>query len=212
MHRRVPPPLVEKPARPIQMLEIILIRLAAPEFHVCDFKIAPEMTRAVAVRFKVMIWSPLAVLHPLPRTVLVEILGVGGDEFFGLGPERGDGLRGVVQVDREAVGFVVVGHVAEDVVVDVAEEVHLGLHPPVVACVRQRGVFVEHAAVPAAHLVVRYHGAVLDFLLFEHLGGFVEEVAIYPIRDCPVFFWDYCCRGKVSVTSRVEEREKTIVP
>ena len=49
---------------------------------------------------------------------------------------------------------------------------------------------VEEAAVPAAHLVVGYHGAVLDVLLFEHAGGFVEEVAVDPGGDRPVFFGD----------------------
>ena len=63
-------------------------------------------------------------------------------------------MRGVVEVDGEAVGFVVVGHVAEDVVVDVAEEMDFGFDAPVVSCVFEGGVVVEEAAVPAAHLVV----------------------------------------------------------
>ncbi len=41
-------------------------------------------------------------------------------------------------------------------------------------------MFVEEAAVPATHLVVGDHVAVLDFLLFEELGGFLEEVVVDP--------------------------------
>ena len=78
------------------------------------------------------------------------------EEFERLEPEGGYALGGVVEVDVEAVGLVVVGHVAENVIVDVAEELDLGLHTPVVFGVRERWVVVEHARVPAAHLVVGF--------------------------------------------------------
>ena len=101
-------------------------------------------------------------------------------KLLGLGPERWDGLGVVVQGYGEAVGFVVVSHVAEDIIVDVAEEVHFGLDPPVVASVGKGGVFVEHAAVPATHLVVGDEAAILDILFFEHCGGFLEEGGVDP--------------------------------
>ena len=97
-------------------------------------------------------------------------------------------------------------HPAEDVVVDVAEEMDFGFDAPVVTDVFEGGVFVEHAAVPAAHLVVGYHGPVLDFLLLEHFGRFVEEVAVYPVGDCPVFFWYYFCRWRSLVWSFLQGR------
>jgi len=43
----------------------------------------------------------------------------------------------------------------------------------------------------------------LDVLFLEHFGGFVEEVVVYPVGDCPVFFWDYICE----VVLVLEERE-----
>ena len=43
MDRGVSPSLVEETSSPIQLGEIVLVRLAAPEFHVGDFEIAPEM-------------------------------------------------------------------------------------------------------------------------------------------------------------------------
>jgi len=78
------------------------------------------------------------------------------EEFERLEPEGGDALGGVVDVDVEAVGLVMVGHVAENVIVDVAEEFDLGLHTPVVFGVCERWVVVEHAGIPAAHLVVGF--------------------------------------------------------
>lgn len=114
------------------------------------------------------------------------VLGMCFEELEGFGPEGGDALGRVVQVDGEAVSLVVVVHVAEDVVVDVAEEVHIGLDAPVVARVLQGWVPVEEAAVPAAHLVVGDHVAVLDALLREHLGALPEEVVVDPGGHGPV--------------------------
>ena len=86
----------------------------------------------------------------------MHVFGMCGDEFLRLGPQGGNALRRIVEVDGEAVGLVVVLHPAENVVVDFTEEVDFGLDSPVVADVFESGVFVEHAAVPAAHLVVGY--------------------------------------------------------
>ena len=180
MHRRVPPPFVKEPPRQIQRVEIVFVRLAAPKLHIRDFEIAPEMAGRVAICLLVVDRPLLAVLQPTQGAVVVDVLRVLGHELERLGPEGGDGFGGVEQVDGEAVGFVVVGHVAEDVVVEVAEEVDFGLHAPVVAGGGQGGVFVEEAAVPAAHLVVGREVGVLHFLLFEDVGGFFEEVPVDP--------------------------------
>ena len=86
----------------------------------------------------------------------MHVFGMCGDEFFRLRPQGGNALWRVVEVDGEAVGLVVVLHPAENVIVDFTEEVDFGLDTPVVADVFESGVSVEHAAVPAAHLVVGY--------------------------------------------------------
>lgn len=65
-----------------------------------------------------------------------------------------------------------VGHIAEDVVIDVAEEMNFGFHSPVKLHVCQGRVFVEQAAVPTAHLMVGFHAAVLDVVFLENLGRF----------------------------------------
>ncbi len=111
-------------------------------------------------------------------------------EFLGLRPQRWYTLGRVVKVYSEAVGLVVVLHPAEYIVVYVAEEMYLWLNAPVVANVFEGRVFVEHAAVPSAHLMVRYEGTVLDILFLQHFGGLIEEVAVDPVGNCPMLFGD----------------------
>ena len=69
----------------------------------------------------------MAVKEPIEVSVRVDELGVGVYEGAGAGPERGEGARVVKDVHIEAVFEVVLGHEAEDVVVDVAEEVDLSI-------------------------------------------------------------------------------------
>lgn len=65
-------------------------------------------------------------------------------------------------------------HVAEDIIIDVAEEMHFGLYPPVVAYIFEGRVAVEETAVPATHLVVGDHGAVLSAFFGEHAAAFAH--------------------------------------
>ena len=67
-------------------------------------------------------------------------------------------------------------HPAEDVVVDVAEELDFRLDTPVVSCICERGVVVEHARVPPAHLMVGDLVPVLDIVFFQYLSRFVIEI------------------------------------
>ena len=180
MDRGIPPSLVEEAPCSVQVVEVIFVRLASPKFHIGDLEVGPEMTGRVAVRSLVVVGSPVAVLEPIDGVVLMHILWMRGEEFRRLRPQGRDAFGRIVEVDGEAVRLVVVFHVPEDVVVDVAEEVDFWLHAPVVAGVGKRRVFVEHAAVPATHLVVGHQVAVLHCLLFEDLGGFFEQGVVDP--------------------------------
>ncbi len=139
-----------------------------------------------------MLGPALLIFQPRARIICIvfQIFRVGFGETHGFGPEGGDGFRVVVEVDGEAVGFVVVLHVAENVVIDIAEEMYFGFHSPVVSHVFQGGVVVEFAAVPATHLVVGDHVAVLCAFLREHFAAFTHQVVIYPVGDGPVFLRD----------------------
>ena len=187
---RVAPPLVEEAACPVQVSEVIFVSLAAPEIEFRDLKIRPEMAGRVSMRLLVVFGPALAVDKPAHRVVVVEVLGVGGEEFERLEPEGGYALGAVVEIYVEAVRLVVVGHVAEDVVVDVAEELDLRLDTPVVLRVLERRVMVEETAVPAAHLVVRDTVCVLDVIFFQDLGRFFKQVGADPGRGGPVVFGD----------------------
>ena len=188
MHRRISPSFVKESTCSIQVLKVVFIWFGPPKFHVRDFEIAPKVTGAVPVRFYIMFWPPLAIHNPLFGIILMQIFRMCGHELFCLWPQGRDGLRRIVQIDRKSIGLVMVTHPAENIVVNVAEKVYLWLHAPIVADILQGWVFVEHATIPAAHLMVRYHRTILDFLFFEHLGGLIEQVAVDPGGYCPMFF------------------------
>lgn len=125
------------------------------------------MTGRVAIRLPVVVWSPVLVCQPFHGVRLRLLVLVLRQELDRLGPQSRNRLRAIVKVNREAVGLVVIAHVAEDIVIHIAEEVHVGLNTPVVLHVEQRRVLVEQAAVPATHLVVALQARVLYVLLFQ---------------------------------------------
>lgn len=192
MYGRISPSLVEESPTPVEMVKVIGIRLAAPELHVGDFEIRPEMACRIPVRNLVMLRPSFAIFQPRSRITVVvfQVLRMCVQKLERFGPQRRHGGRGIVEVDCEPVGLVVVLHIAEDVIFDIAEEMHLWFHAPVIPCVRERGVAVEHAAVPATHLVVAHHAGVLHVLSAQQLGGFFIEGFIDPSGNGPVVFGD----------------------
>lgn len=186
---RIAPSLIKEAACAVEMVEIVFVGLAAPEIHVCDFKVAPEMAGAVAIGLEVMFGPSLAVNNPVHGIVLVQVVVVAGEELYRFGPEGGDAIGGVVQVDGEAVRLVVVLHEAEDIVIDVTEEMDLGFDAPVVLHVLQGGMLVEHARVPTAHLVVAEHVGILDIVLLQYVGALDKQVLVDPAGHLPVLLW-----------------------
>ena len=168
------------------MLEVRLVLLAAEEVKITDLEVRPEVTSGISVATLGVLRTSDVICKPLPHVVVAEVRRVGGKESLRLRPEGWDTLRRIVEVDGEAVCLVAVFHVAEHIVVDVAEELDVGLNAPVVAVAGESGVLVEHAAVPATHLVVGDLGAVLNVLLFQNLGRFVEELHVDPAGHFPV--------------------------
>lgn len=122
VHGRIPPALVEEPLRAVQTRKVRLVGRTAKEVQVADLKVAPEVTGAVAVGLGGDVGPGGGVGQPVERVVRTQILGMLRQEGHGLGPQRGQRVGVVVDVDREAVRLVVVRHEPEDVVVDVAEE------------------------------------------------------------------------------------------
>lgn len=154
VHRCIAPALVEEATRAVKVFKVVAVFLAAPEAQVGDLKVGPEVAGGVAMSLVGVFWSPLVILQPLACVIGVYVVGMISEELSRLWPQCGDALWAVIDIDVEAISLVVVLHPSEDVVVDVAEEVHLRLDTPVVLDVLQRGVLAEHAAVPPTHLMV----------------------------------------------------------
>lgn len=178
VHGGITPALVEETAGAVEVVKVVRVGLAAPDVQVGNLKVGPEVACGVAVGLVVVLGAAHAVRQPVHGIVGVDVLRVLGDELDRLRPQGWDGLWSVKEVDGEPVRLVVVLHVAEDIVVDVAEEVHLGLDAPVELNVLQSLVAVEQAAVPAAHLVVRDLVGILDFVLLENLDRLGVQVLV----------------------------------
>lgn len=189
----ITPALVEESTGAIQVLEVRLVLFAAEEVEITDLEVRPEVAGGVSIRGLGVLGTSHVIRNPLPHVVVAEVRRVGGEESLGFGPKGRDTLRCVVQVDGEAVGLVAILHVTEHIVVDIAEELDIGFDAPVVAVVFEGRVFVEHAAVPATHLVVGDLGAILDVLFLQKLCRLAEEVHIDPFWDVPVFLGHKFC-------------------
>lgn len=140
MHGRITPPLVEESTGPVQVLKVIHIRLAPPEPEIPNLKVRPKMTRRVPVRLLFIFRPPRPIRQPFHGIVLMHIARMIRNELPRFGPQRRHTFRRVVDVDVEAVRLVVVLHPAEDVVVDVAEEVDVWLDAPVILVFGEGGV------------------------------------------------------------------------
>jgi hypothetical protein len=186
----ITPSLVEETAGSVQVVKVVLVRLAAPKVHVANLKVAPEVAGRVSVGIEVVAGAASLIGDPVQRVVRVKIIRVLGNELDRLGPQRRDRLGGIVEVDGEAVRLVVVVHITEHVVVNVAEKVDVGLNAPIVLRVVQSRVLVEQATVPSTHLVVRDLVGVLDAVLLEDLDRLLVKVVVDPRRDLPVLVWD----------------------
>lgn len=109
-----------------------------------------------------------------------------GEELDSLWPQTRESLGIIVEIDGETICFVVVVHVTEDIIVDLAEEVDVGLDAPVVSGIREGGVLVEEPAIPTAHLVIRSLAGILDTLVLENRRRLVEYIVVDPGRRLPV--------------------------
>lgn len=169
MNGSITPAFVEESTGAIQVLEVRFVLFAAEEVKIADFEVGPEVAGGVSIGALGVLGTGHVIRNPLPHVVVAEVRRIGGEESLSLGPKGRDTLWCVIEVDGETVGLVAILHVSEHIVVDVAEELDIGLNAPVVAVACESRVLVEHAAVPATHLVVGDLGAVLDVLFLQHL-------------------------------------------
>lgn len=154
MNGCIAPSFIEETALPVQVVKVVFVFLAPEKLHVANLKIRPEVTGGVSVCLLRVVRSPRAVCQPLQHVIFRQVLGMCSEEFLGGGPESRNARGSVKEINRETIGQVAVFHVPEHVVVDVAEELNLGFDTPIIAVFLECRVSIEHAAVPAAHLMV----------------------------------------------------------
>jgi hypothetical protein len=97
----------------------------------------------------------------------------------------------------------VVGHVAEHIIVDIAEEMYVWLDAPIPVDIFQRGMVREETGVPAAHLVVGYLVCVLYAVFGEDVCRLNVQIGVYPWWCGPVFFGD-CGKGDLRIGFRAD--------
>lgn len=129
-------------------------------------------------------------------------------ESAGFGPEGRERTCVVEDVHIKPVFHAVVAHEAEDVVVDVAEEVDLAcvsiearlcwqvgsqeeyiwFDPPVIVKFHQSWVAIEEPAVPATHMSVRDHITLTNADGVEVFETVHEATFVNPFGQGPMFF------------------------
>lgn len=122
VHGGIPPSLIKEAPGLVQKVKIREIRWRAPKVQIADFEIAPKVACAVSIRHLGVFGPRFRVCEPGERVVRVEVTRVFVEKRGGRGPQIGQGFWVVVDVDREAVCFVVGFHEPEHVVFDVAEK------------------------------------------------------------------------------------------
>lgn len=131
VNRCITPSLVKEPSSPVQVVEVVLVDFASPEFHICNLKIAPEMACRVSIGLSIVFWSSRTIFYPVHSIVGVDVLWMFGQKLDRLRPQSRNALWCIVQIYRKAVCLVVVLHVSEDVIVDIAEKMYFWLDSPV---------------------------------------------------------------------------------
>ena len=166
MNRGITPALVEKPARSIKMLKVLRIGFAAPESEVSNFKVRPKMARAVPMRLFMPLRPMLRISKPFSSIVWVDEFAVLeiGQKLLDRRPQACDGFRRVVEIDCKAVCLVVILHESKDIVINVTEEVNLGLDAPIILHIFESWVMSEECRIPATHLSVADPVRILDVL------------------------------------------------
>ena len=112
------------------------------------------------------------------------------DELLDAVPKSRDGLDIFVETEHEAVLLLILGHEAEGVVVDVAEELDARLDAPVPLVVHHQWLAEEEAGLEAAHVAVADGVAVDDLALGHVLADLLRLVLVDEIREGPVLLGD----------------------
>ena len=132
MDGRITPSLVKKAASPIEMIEIVFVGLTSPKSHVCNFEVRPEVAGRISVRFLIVLRSPFAIHQPLHSILLVQIFGMERKKLDSLWPQSRYTTWGIIKIDGETIGLIVIEHITENIIIDIAEELNFRFDSPIV--------------------------------------------------------------------------------
>lgn len=118
MYRRISKSLVVEAASSIQPVKVSFIRFAAEEVQIPNLEVREELA-------VVVVSAIVGVKQPVQVGIRMYQLWMGVDERASARPERRKGASVVEDIHVETVFHVVIAHEAEDIVVNVAEEVDL---------------------------------------------------------------------------------------
>lgn len=118
VYRRISKSLVVEASPSIQPVKVSFIRFAAEEVQVTNLEVGEELAIVV-------VSTIVGIKQPVQVGIRVYQLWMGIDERAGSRPEGRKGASVIKNVHVETVFHVVIAHEAENVVVNVAEEVDL---------------------------------------------------------------------------------------
>lgn len=96
MDGRIAPSFIEEASSTIEVLKIVIVCLAPPEFHIGNLKVAPEVACREALGLLIVFGSSKIVNNPFDGVVFMEVVGVIGQELGSLRPQSRQGMRVVV--------------------------------------------------------------------------------------------------------------------
>jgi hypothetical protein len=199
--RSVAPSLVKEASVLVELVEEVRVGLASPEIEVTNLKVRPEMTAAFSdeqsfsckpsnTKNSPVVALAAIIAEELHCVILGNMLGMLLHEGLGTLPESRDGLDVLVERQREPVLLVVVLHVFEDIVVDVAVKLNGGFHSPVVFVVQHELLLEKETRLKAAHVTVGNGISVNDTLCVHVLANLFCLLLIDVIGEAPVLLGD----------------------
>lgn len=181
MDRRIPKPLIKEPPTPIQPIKVPRIRLPTKEIQIPNLKVTKELAVIIVPAIR-------RIEQPRQIRLWMNQLRMRINKPPRPTPQARKTARIVEDIHIKAILEPIITHKAKHVVLDVAEEMHVGLHAPVVVVVREDRMSVEEAGVPAAHVAVGDHPA-LSYAdgpeVFERVeeAAFVDPFGHRPVRS-----------------------------
>ncbi len=143
----------------------------------------------------VVVRGSAVVAQEAHRVAFGDVFGMRLGEVLHALPQRRDRLHVLVETQDEAVLLPVVAHVAEGVVVDVAEEIDARLHTPVPFELVHQRVAEKEAGFEAAHVSVADGVSVDDLPLRHVFPDRARLLLIDEVGEGPVFRRDLAVMG-----------------